>query len=259
MVKQQQPERPITSLIVNLFGPFEVHRSGQRIPDDEWRTTDARLLFAYLVWHGPIHREVLMDTFWPAADPDQAAVHLRNAVRHARAALATSDTPGTTHLIYRSGFYQLHPDATCHTDVEAFEAHLVQARQADDKAVVLECYQAAVGLYRGDFLAGFYSDWVLRERERYQVQYLTALEALARHHLEQKAFTQAVQYSHQLLAVDRCWEGGHQALMEVYARTSRRTAALRQYRELERCLAEELGVAPGRKSRELYAWIVEEG
>lgn len=257
MVKQEEQEPPLLSLTIYLFGPFAVHRSGHPIPEDRWRTTAARLLFAYLALHGPTHRETLMELLCPQADPQQAAQHLRNAVREVRAALASDEVRGTACLVYRSGHYALAPRVTYTTDVETFETYLARAEETEDAELALGYYEAAVALYRGEFMTGCYADWVLRER--YHIRYLTALEAIARIYLGWEEYTTAAGYGERILEVDRCWEGAHQVLMEVYDRTGRRTAALRQYRALQRCLAEELGVEPGKTSRELYQRIVREG
>jgi hypothetical protein len=65
---------------------------------------------------------------------------------------------------------QFDPQADLWLDVAEFEALVARPE--------LPCLQAAVALYRGDFLDGFYDDWVLNERYRLETLFSEALARL---------------------------------------------------------------------------------
>jgi DNA-binding SARP family transcriptional activator len=65
----------------------------------------------------------------------------------------------------------------------------------------------------------------------------------------------ALPYARRWLALDPLHEPAHRQLMQLYAQTGRRSAALRQYEECVRILDEELGLAPAEETTALYEQI----
>jgi DNA-binding SARP family transcriptional activator len=96
--------------------------------------------------------------------------------------------------------------------------------------------QAAVEMYRGDFLADFYivsepfQEWLAAERDRT----LTAVcDVLHRLNVKQDAAGEhegAIQSGRRLVALDPLSEFGQRTLMRAYARAGRRGEALRHSR-----------------------------
>ncbi|MBI3942137.1 MAG: hypothetical protein HY326_03920 [Chloroflexi bacterium] len=181
------------------------------------------------VLNGPARRETLLASIQPDGDTDQATSQLHNALHATRAALASRRHPGTEVITYEEDCYALGPGLQYTVDVVLFKEYQEKAENEKDRSKALVFYAEAEKLYRGEFMAGFDADWVLQERERYRTGYLTILEAIARIYQEQDKYPLAIRYAERILRVDRCWEPGHQVLMMVYARTNRRTAAIRQY------------------------------
>ena len=63
---------------------------------------------------------------------------------------------------------------------------------------------------------------------------------------------EALELARRWVALDVLHEPAQQATIRVLAMTGQRSAALRQYRECVRALADELGVAPLRETTALY-------
>ena len=110
---------------------------------------------------------------------------------------------------------------------------------------------AAVALYQGDFLEGFYIDdapefeeWMLIERERLRQGMLDALAALIHHDLTAAQYETAISHTRRLLAMEPWREEAHRQLMLLLARQGDFNAALRQYDKCATLLDEELGVEP---------------
>src|SRR5439155_1013358 len=106
-------------------------------------------------------------------------------------------------------------------------------------------------LYGGPLLAGYYEEWILPEQQRLAELYLQALRELVAHREEQGLLDQALDHARRAAGVDPLREETHRDLMRLYAATGQPSAALRQYRELERLLAEDLGSAPSPATRVL--------
>ena len=121
----------------------------------------------------------------------------------------------------------------------------------------ISALQQAVALYRGDFLDGFYDDWVLSERYRLESLYCDALAGLmaAREALGEHEAVLAVAL--RLLEQDSLREDAHRAAMRAYCRLGQRQAALAQYGRCRQMLQAELGIEPMAETLALRQAIIE--
>ena len=86
--------------------------------------------------------------------------------------------------------------------------------------------KSAVALYRGDFLDGFYDDWIINERYRLEALFS---ETLARLMMGQEAggeYSAALSTALRLLRRDPLREDAHRLAMRAYCRLGQRNAAL---------------------------------
>ncbi len=74
---------------------------------------------------------------------------------------------------------------------------------------------------------------------------LLALEQLTGGHLADGSFAPAEAHARRQLAIDPLYETGHRQLIEILARSGRRSAALAHFDAYRGLLDEELGVRPG--------------
>ena len=74
-------------------------------------------------------------------------------------------------------------------------------------------------------------------------------------HAGRRQYKLAIDYALRWLAVDPLHEPAHRILMQLYAWSGDRTAALQQYQECERILGAEMGVAPEPETTALYLQI----
>ena len=151
-----------------------------------FRTQKTGSLLAYLATFSrhPHSREVLIDRFWPDDDMDAARQSLRVALASLRRVLEPPETllPGTV-LIADRAFVCLAEGAFT-TDTQAFEAALRHAERPQPQAQIaggaqIQDWETAIALYGGEFLPGFYDDWVLSERERLHTLWQNAHVRLA--------------------------------------------------------------------------------
>ena len=104
----------------------------------------------------------------------------------------------------------------------------------------------AAALYQGELLEGLtvqeppFEDWLLAQRERLHEVALGALARLLAHQRAAGSTEAAIQTALRLLTLDALQEPVHRALMQLYAETGRRSAALRQYQLCVTTLQREL-------------------
>lgn len=114
-----------------------------------------------------------------------------------------------------------------------------------------EGLQHAIDLYRGPFLAGFslpdsaeFEVWAFQERSAWERLYLEALSTLLEQRAARGEFEAAITCAQRYLATDDLAEEVHRRLIELYAASGDRSAALRQFEYCATVLERELGVEP---------------
>jgi DNA-binding SARP family transcriptional activator len=139
--------------------------------------------------------------------------------------------------------------------MERFRTAQNLKRRGDLVAAIRE-YRAAEALYHGEFLEeDRYEDWLTPQRQSLQDDYLSLLDRLSRHYLDQEDFAACVTVCGKMLAVDSCCEEAHRRLMRCYSRQGQPYLALRQYHLCVERLEEELYVPPMQATTTLYEQI----
>jgi predicted ATPase/DNA-binding SARP family transcriptional activator len=222
------------------------------------------VLLAYLAFHCPAarSRDTLADLLWPEADLETGRHNLRSVLHAVRRLLEPGtraaggyprsgwSTPPSAVLIADSTTVRLNPAAVT-TDVTEFRAALAAAAQAQSPPGRAEALAAAVALYRGELLPGFYDSWVQAERPPLAEAYLTALGQLALEREQAGDLEGALEAARQAVSADPLREEAHYDVMRLAAAVGQPQAVLRQYQELERVLREELGETPSAEARAL--------
>lgn len=234
-------------LAIRSLGGLIIERNGQPVTDFDSRKVQA--LLVYVVCTGRAQpREVLAEMFWEERAQDRALANLRTALTSLRQTVGpfvtiTRDTVG------------VDPGAEIVFDVAEFETQLAAA------GTDVTRLSAVLDLYQGDFLAGFYVDsaafeeWATRERERWRLRALEALDTLIGCHQAAGDYAAGIACANRLLDLDNLREATHRQLMELLWRAGERAAALAQYDTCCRLLAEELGVEPTAETTALYECI----
>jgi DNA-binding SARP family transcriptional activator/Tfp pilus assembly protein PilF len=252
--------RTITTML--LLGAPRIAVDGVPVEVD---TRKAIALLAYLALTGRRHtRDALSGLLWP----EYAQRRARAALRRTLSSLSAARAGGWLEVGRES--IGLVRDKTW-VDVDRFRELLAGCRtthghgESEVCAGCLEPLEAAVALYRDDFLAGFalrdspaFDDWQFFESEELRRELAGALERLSRVLATRAEWEKAISHSRRWLALDGLHEPAHRWLMLVYAWAGQRTAALRQYRECVRVLEAELGVSPLEETTRLYESIRED-
>lgn len=231
----------MAKLDIHLLGEFSLTYNDA--PLTTVNTQRLQELFAYLVLnrHAPQTRQRVAPLMWPDSDDPQALTNLRNLLHSLRRALPEYqlylNTEGQTPYWKNDAPYRL--------DVEDFEkAALDHAHSAS--------LERAVHLYRGELLPGFYSDWILRERERLDTLYTDTLVRLIRALAGNGTNDRALEYAQRLKNHDPLREDAYRYLMQLYARLGNRAKVQSTFRECVDNLERELDVEPSAETKRAY-------
>jgi DNA-binding SARP family transcriptional activator len=249
---------PSLSLVVYCLGPFRVYQNDQLITD--WDSLKARSILKYLAAHRrtPIVKDILMDLFWPDADPEAARRNLHQAIYSLRQMLRRG-YPGFPHIQFENDCYLLNPEMDIWLDCEEFQEHVQAGRRLEAAGRIAEAmaaYGIAEGLYQGDFLEeDLYEDWPSLQREQMRNMYMDIIDRLGEYYVQQGEYTPAIALCQKVLAQDNCYEAAHRRLMRCYLAQEQRHLAVRQYQTCVQALKEELDLAPVEETVALYRRI----
>ncbi|MFC0430721.1 BTAD domain-containing putative transcriptional regulator [Kutzneria buriramensis] len=191
----------------------------------------------------------LVRRVWGDDPPQRARGTLQSYVSRLRRAV------GSARLLARSGGYVLVAERTA-VDVQRFRDLGDQARAATTDAQAVTLLTEALGLWRGEALAGLEGTWASAERDRLHQQRLLAQHDLADARLRLGHGEDLVdELSARLTEHPLDERVAGQYLLALY-RAGRAADALELYRRMRTRLAEELGTDPGPALQELHQRIL---
>ncbi len=221
------------SLRIQLLGQTRITHDGSSVDLPGYRPL---ALLAYLILTRKAYsREHLIDLLFDG--PDDPRASLRWTLSKLRKAI------GGEYILADREEISFNFQSDYWLDVTAFEAGETELYQGD----LLE------GLYVRDALR--FEDWLQLERQRLRGQYQADLERELEIHQRQGDLAAVIITAQQLLKLDYLREDWHRLLMEAYARSGKRAAALEQYEKCRQALRKEWDVEPAPETVNLWKAI----
>ena len=243
-------------LYARFFGAFQLFYNQELLPNSLSKK-DKNLLAYFLFHHGQfLHRDKLMEKFWPDVSPESARNSLHVAISHLRAYFRPY--LGEIKVIkHQNEGYLFDPDHAVITDVQQFKASC----QSGWEALKKKEYEAAIpflhqasDLYAKEFLREFlYEEWCSREREALQEALLAVLKSLAVYYQKQAAYEQVIPLAERMLLIAPFLEDVHRLLIEAYAELNMRGRALNQYQKCRALLMSHFEAEPSPETEDLVA------
>ena len=245
------------TLRIKLFGSLELERDGR--PLARFASRKSGELFAYLALNrkAPHTREHLAGVFWGDSAEERARHTLNTTLWRINRVLEPPQCTAAERGSLRVTPQHIGFNAASGVwlDVAEFETRCELAEQTD-APTKYALYGQAVNLYRGDLLADCYEDWCIVERERLQGLYVRALAHLMTFNSNNAEYDLAIDCARRILTCDPLREEVHRDLMRLHLHAGQPAAALRQYRQCEDMLRDELGVEPAPETRALLTPIL---
>ncbi len=243
------------TLKLSWLGPARIELAGRTVKAE---TRKSAALLAYLsLLREPCSRELLATLFWPEADQQKALANLRRTLFSLNSRL-----PGWLDADHQT--VSLRRNDKLSVDVDAFHNCLAVVRDhshppAEPCEQCLQALTTAAAYYRGDFLEALnladcldFDQWQLSQRESLRQDMGQALQRITAIQAAHGQLEEAMVTARRWLALDRLHEPASRTLMDLYARSGQKTAALRQYGELKALLADQ---EPELATRELLRRI----
>ncbi|MBI2876773.1 MAG: GAF domain-containing protein [Candidatus Tectomicrobia bacterium] len=249
-------------LEIRCLGPFELYCRGSLITPDRVMRRKALTLLKILLTHDgrPVSKDTLIELLWPEVNPKAGAGRLRVIVHALRQLVEPPEHGGKWVFIQNEGeHYSFYPQAPYHIDVREFKALVELGHRAEDQGdtpTATRAYEAAVQLYRGDFLEDEpFSEWCWAEREQLREACLEVLKRLAGLCVKAGEGERGVKHLRHALRIDPLREEVHRELMRCLWAAGRRDEALRQYEICRGLLERELDISPLPETRQLVQQI----
>jgi len=243
---------------VALLGKFSVECNKTSLTGLEARQVQELFSYLLLFRQHPQPREALLETLWGDQAAGKARKTLRQVLWRLQSTLGKSTNSGGPELLVDNEWIQIILPSNVWLDVEELEKtfRAINGKSIEELTTSeLEKMQYAVNLYEGDLLEGWYADWCIFERERFQVMHLMVLDKLIQSCLFHHYYELGVPYALEVLRQDRAYERAHYQLMLLYFLSGNRTQALHQYARCVVALHEELDVEPSERTKQLYEQI----
>jgi DNA-binding SARP family transcriptional activator/tetratricopeptide (TPR) repeat protein len=238
-----------------LLGPLAISSDDEQPID--LRGAKVRVFVAALLCRAnrAVAPDALADVLWAGTPPRQAGASIRVYVHHLRQAL------GEGRIERRSEGYALlvRPDEL---DVDRFRRLVEQGREAAARGALTEAgsaLRAALALWRGPALVGFEGVEALRaEAAHLEELRLDALEQRFDVELALGGPAEIVAELRALAAEHPLRETFRAQLMRALVGAGRTAEAIAVFEETRRLLADEFGLDPGPRLRELHLAILRE-
>jgi DNA-binding SARP family transcriptional activator len=248
----------MASLHITLFGRLRCTVDHEPVGGMEPRKVQE--LLAYLLLHRthPCTRESLATLMWGERHDAQARKYLRQVLWQLHSALDAACHSADSLLHVDAEWVGINPAALLWLDIDRLEdayklTHQIEGHDLTESQV--DTLRQAVALYQGDLLDGWYQDWCIFERERFQQIYLTLLDKLIAYAEHSLNYLMGIHYCELALRSDPARERTHRRLMRLHYRAGNRTGALRQYETCVAMLRRELDIEPANSTLLLYQQI----
>ncbi|MEL6658714.1 MAG: BTAD domain-containing putative transcriptional regulator [Bacteroidota bacterium] len=245
---------------VTFFGEHKISIRGEQLPPIKGKKNNS--ILAYLLYHyqKPIHKEILMEQFWPNTPAASAKNSLNVAIYTIRKHFDAYFEDFNLILLEKENYY-INSELDIRSDVEQFLKFWEKGRSiemTEGAEIAYGAYNKALSYYRSEFLADFrYDEWCESERDNLKESYLVILNSLNTIFFDRAEFDACIKICKKMLEKDPYLEDVHRRLMECYDQMGLRDLAKNQYTKYEKNLQEEFEIRPSRTTQELYVRICE--
>ncbi len=239
-----------------LLGAPEVRRDGRMVPLGGLRR-QAVLVTLALRANQSVTVDQLTEAVWTDA-PVSPASNLRTYIMELRRSLRSCGEEDSRLVTSSSGYSLATRPGEVDVDVFEAEASLgAQVLKQRDLDVAIACFERALGMWRGEPLAGLEAGHLLRaEAMRLNERRLAVAEQCVQARLELGDYSAAIGELRQLIGQHPFREGLWASLMLALHRSGQRAEALNCYREARRLLVAELGVEPGADLQQVHRAVL---
>lgn len=244
-------------LAIRLIGPLRVVIQGTPVPNSDWQGRIPRTIVQLLALSARgKSQEELIELLWPDHPLDKARRNLYVAMSRVRHALARScerDDDNSGPIVTTVNGYRLADWAW--VDIREFHAGVARIRRlrTSDPGAALMLIMNTERIEPDSVLAEHsYDDWALSARERARDDALLLEEIRTQLLLERERLPEALEALQFLLKLDPTREEAARRAIDLAGRLHDRALARQIFAQLQKALADDIGVEPTAETVELY-------
>ncbi|MBL8145191.1 MAG: tetratricopeptide repeat protein [Anaerolineae bacterium] len=242
--------QPKPQLEIYGFGKPRTLVNGHEIV--QWEGMLPKLLFYYLADHRLVTRDEVFADFWPKVSTKDAT-DIFHVTKH-KVTEVLSRPLGNRPLDltqYTQGFYVPSSLFIRHYDVAGFEAAVERAQSVESDAERETYAQTALSLYKGPFLEGLNTPWIIERREELTRLHGEAYIIMGRVHCAQRNLNESAAAYEEALKVLPMREDVQRELIRCYLQMGDVAKAQKQLAAIEDKAYRKVGVRPTPASLEL--------
>ena len=242
-------------LKVRMLGGFTLEYKGKELVLDRNNVSKTTQLFQLLLLHaqdGGISKAALIDALYGRAEVENKNGSLNNTIFRLRKQLKAAGLPESNYININGGMCTWDPEIAVWVDVCEFENLIALIRKEKRETDRLHLLMQAWKCYRGEFLPDMIGEnWAAVENVKCRDDYFMCTEELCKWLKEHERYEDLHRVSHiaaKIYPFDewQVWE------IESLIGMSRYKEGLEVYKNTERLLFEEMGVAPSAKMLEQF-------
>lgn len=236
-----------------VLGPVRAWRGDREI---DLGSPQQRAILAILLLQAgtPASPDQLIAAIWGGAAPRAAVGMIRSYVSRLRHVLDPAHRAAVIESV--GGGYVLRAEDLDLTELQRRLGAAREARRAGDAPAAATALRTALSLWHGTPLAGVNGDYAEFERTRLEQLRLTAIEDLAAADIESGQHVEAAAELAEVIAEQPLRERPRELLMLALYRSGRQADALAVFGQIQRLLADELGLYPGPDLQEMQRRIL---
>ncbi|MBK5108275.1 MAG: AAA family ATPase [Anaerolineales bacterium] len=190
-------------------------------------------------------REKLAGLFWPDNDESSARSKLRYALWQLRSAV------GEQYFSADKIALSINPETEFWVDCVEFKNNPVNPPGTAQ-------LEELVVLYQGEFLPGFYEDWIFLERDQLRAVYDQKAALLIDGLSGERRWRDVHEWAERWISLGQTPETAYQALMIAHNQLGDKASATSSFLRLELALEEDLGVEPSEIPKQIYESILQD-
>ncbi|MFE6074865.1 response regulator [Paenibacillus sp. NPDC057886] len=238
-------------LLYHCLGAMQIRKPNGELEFLKWRTTKAKELFAYLLYHRGkvISKNALLELLWPELDERKGLANLQTSVNRIRSIWKSTVGEGYVSIRFSQYGYVLE-SKQLRIDAEEWEQEL---RRLNPVSIELAPeHQRLFDMYRANFYEEDNYVWAESERQRLKALWLQHAQQLGQFYCSHDMHSEALGVYHQIQKQDPLHEDSYLLLMNIYARLNDEDSVHKQYEFMVRILKQEAEADPSPGILEWY-------
>lgn len=252
-------DKQLPTLHISMFGKTAITYGGNPVSFGRSSATRVQKLFFIMIHSGSegIARNKLFEDVYGREEIVDMANNFRVTVHRLKRMMIKAGLPDHDYIRMEQGVYYWSSPMELDVDTLEFRRLVQCAGETEDLQEKSRLLQEACEMYKGEFLEDCATDaWVITEAAQYKKQYYESLEWLCGYLKETEAYGDLLRLCGRAAAIYP-YDEWQAVRIECHMAMHNLRDAIREYRQTEKMLVEELGISPSEHLRKRFETMEE--